>query len=269
MVQIGSIIVLTTLLGPAWSAQMAQVPTTGELVDAATHTVHGTVTSVVGSRAADGRIISEVVLSIQRSVPALDMQSVAFEITGGTVDGVRMTVAGQPIPDEGQELVVLLRNGRVVGAGQGMFVPSGTEWAPIDGWVAMVDGVPSLTALLGDRSTSDSCAALVAAVGRDEGWTPRSTVATTLRRDSMRAIALGLLEGVSYRVTVCDGGEVDRIEAELFDPYDGWVERDNRDERARWTFTAEHTGQHLIGIQGMGFSEENHRTSVTVVLEYR
>lgn len=269
MVHIGSLIGLTALMGPAWSAQVTQVPTTKELVNEATHTVHGTVTSVVGSRADDGRIISRVVVTVERSVPALAGQSITFEITGGTVDGVQMTVSGQPIPKEGQELVVLLRDGRVVGAGQGMFVPSGATWVPIDGRTALVDSVSSLDALLGDRSAADSCASLVSAVGRDDGWTPRSTVATTLRRDAVRAIALGLIEGVSYRVTVCDGGEVDRIETELFDPHDALIGQDRLDDRSRWTFTAEHTGQHLIGMHAAGFSEENYRTSITVVLEYR
>ena len=269
MIHIGSMIALGALSLTAEATQVPQVVTTDAMVREATLTVHGTVESVVASRAPDGRIISRVSVAVERSVPKLTVASVGFDITGGTVDGIRMEVAGQSIPKEGQEVLVLLRDGRVVGAGQGVFVSSGASWEPIDGDATPLGDLSSADALLGSPSAAASCAALAATVGREEGWTPRSKVATTLRRNSARAIALGLVEGVTYRVTVCDGGEVEQIESELFDPYDAVVEQVPRDDSGRWTFTAEHTGQHLIGIQALGFSRENHRTSVTVVLEYR
>ena len=106
-------------------------------------------------------------------------------------------------------------------------------------------------------------------MGQSQGWSPREAFGTTLRSAKVKAVSVQLLEGVSYRVRVCDGGQADAIQGEVFDPDDSPIRPQAGDDELVWEFTAEQTGEYLMALEATALPDGVHRSAVTILLEYR
>ena len=263
------VLALLAMSPSASAAQVAESLSTRALVEAAANTVHGVVETVVAARADDGRIISHVSVRVIHSVPQRADDSFAFAITGGVLDGVRLHVPGHPVPAVGDEVLVFEREGRLVAQGQGLFVKDGEAWTR-PGTPSAVGGVVvDMESVLGNATQASACARETIAIGQDNGWAPRAAVSATLRPGATRALSLGVLAGLSYRLTVCDGGQAQVLHGELYDPSDRLVAQATDAAGLEWRFTPKQTGQYLVGIEASGFGEHLHRSAVKVVLEFQ
>lgn len=243
--------------------------TTVDLLEEASHTVHGRVESVEPMRTDDGRIVSRVRIKIVDSVPRIGRPTVDYTTLGGEIEGIRMSVAGSPLPTVGEEVVAFLQGERVVGYNQGLFVRSGSGWRTAAEAVRPDLKLDRPEAVLGNRSLARSCTRESIEMGQSQGWSPREAFGTTLRGEQVRAVSVQLLEGVSYRIRVCDGGQADAIHGQVFDPDDRPMQSHGADDALVWEFTAQQTGEYLMALEATMPSDGLHRSAVTILLEYR
>lgn len=251
------------------AAQLAEALSTRDLVEAAANTVHGVVDDVVASRADDGRIISQVTVRVFRSVPRQPGDTFTFSLTGGVLDGVRLHVPGHPVPVVGDEVLVFERAGKLIGQGQGLFVNDGSGWTRPGMPTAVGGGMTDIDSVLGNESQSSACARETISIGQHNGWAPRAAVASTLRPGTTRALSMNVLAGVSYRLTVCDGGQVQALQGALYDSSDRPVDPTSDAAALEWRFTPQETGQYILGVEASAFREQTHRTAVSVILEFQ
>jgi hypothetical protein len=253
----------------ALGAQFNQQFTLSEMVGEASHTVHGTVESVTAELAPDGRIVSRVRLAVLNDVPRTSSRTMEFAVPGGVVDGVRMSVAGSHLPAVGDELVAFLQDGEVMGLGQGLYSLDQGDWLRPEAPRLPDAELDSIGSVLGDSDASMDCASEAVGFGHERGWTPRGTVTAALVPGKARGIAIQLLSGVSYRVTVCGDGQAVGLSGGIFDADGRPVAAVEGSQPLALTFTAGEPGDHLLAVEADEFIGGAHRSSVTVLLSYR
>lgn len=253
----------------AWATQSAHQFTTADLVQEASLTVHGHVDGVEAIRTEDGRIVSRVRLGVVDSVPRISQRAIEYIALGGEIDGIRMSVAGSPVPTVGEEVVAFLNGERVIGHNQGLFVRSGTGWRAAEDAVGAELTLDRPEAVLGNRAHSRGCARESIEMGQSQGWSPREAFGTTLRSAKTKAVSVQLLEGVRYRVRVCDGGQADAIQGEVFDPDDQPIEPQGSGGGLVWEFTAQQTGEYLMALEAAALPDGVYRSAITILLEYQ
>jgi hypothetical protein len=253
----------------ALGTQFNQQLTLSAMVVDASQTVHGTVESVTAELAPDGRIVSRVRLSVENDVPRTSSRTVEFAVPGGVVDGVRMSVAGGHLPDVGDELVAFLQDGEVMGLGQGLYSLVQGDWLRPEAPRLPDADLDSVGSVLGDSDASMDCASEALGFGHESGWAPRGTVTAALVPGKARGIAIQLLGGVNYRVTVCGDDQAAGLSGAIFDSDGRPVGAVEGSQPLALTFTAGETGEHLLAVEAEEFIGGAHRSSVTVLLSYR
>ena len=253
----------------ASATQTAHQFTTADLIQEASHTVHGRVHNIESMRTEDGRIVSRVQIDIMDSVPRIARRTVEYTALGGEIDGIRMAVAGSPLPSVGDEVVAFLQGDRVLGHNQGLFVRTGTAWTSTESTVGDAPKLERPQAVLGNRALSSSCARESIEMGQRLGWSTRESFGTKLRGETVRAVSVQVLAGVDYRLRVCDGGQADAIQGEVFDPDDRPIWPQGKGDELVWEFTAQQTGEYLMALEATALPEGVHRSAITILLEYR
>jgi len=253
----------------AFGAQFNEQFALSEMVSDASQSVHGTVESVTAELAPDGRIISRVRVAVENDVPRTSARTVEFTVPGGVVDGVRMSVAGGHVPTVGDELVAFLKDGQVMGLSQGLYSLVQGDWLRPEAPQLPEARLDSVGSVLGDADASMDCASEALGFGHERGWTPRGTVTASLVPEKARGIAIQLLAGVSYRVTVCGDDQAVGLSGAVFDPGDRPVAAVEGSQPLALTFTASETGEHLLAVEAEEFIAGAHRSAVTVLLSYR
>ncbi len=252
------------------AAQYSSILSAQELVESAGRVVHGTVVDTESWKSDDGLIKTTVTLEVEVSVPAMSVPTVQFEVPYGVVDGIRLSVPGSPTLDEGDEVVVFLDEGEVIGLGQGVLHDDGGRW--VQRAMPQSDTRVQLSSpaqVLGAQREARACAADLARTGSDDGWTTRSTVTTSLVEARARGIAVGLMEGLSYRITICSDFQAAGVSAEIFDGDNGYGMRQSKGATLEWVVSPERSGEHLLAVELEGLKTGFHRSAITVGIAYR
>ena len=67
---------------------------------------------------------------------------------------------------------------------------------------------------------------------------------------------------------MCDGGQAQTLHGELYDPADRRVNQAADTSALDWRFTPDRTGQYMLAVEASGFSDQAHRSAVTIILEF-
>ena len=253
----------------AFGSQVAQQYGIDELVAESTRVVRGIVRRIDSERSPDGRIMSRVQLDVERTVPFSSSRTVDFVVSGGEIDGVSMSVAGSPQPRVGEELLVFLRGDRLVGQGQGLYVGRADQWVRPEFRGNEAARVHRVEDVMGDASTARSCVGESIDVGHEAGWSPRGSVPSTLRAGKTRAIAVQLIQGLDYRLSICTDGQAGMLDGAVYDPAGRLVDSGRSVSGLEWSFRAEETGEYLVAMEADAFPEDVQRTAVALLLAYR
>jgi len=252
------------------AAQFSSVLSAEELVQSASRVVHGTVVDLESWKSDGGLIKTTVTLDVEVSVPAVSVPTVQFQVPYGVLDGIRLSVPGSPSLEEGDEVVVFLDDGEVVGLGQGVLHDDGGRW--VQRAMPRSDTQVQLSSpvqVMGAQRDARACAADLARAGSEDGWTTRSTVTTSLVEARARGIAVGLMEGLSYRITICSDLQAAGISAEIFDGDIGHGVRQSGEATLEWVMSPERSGEHLLAVELDGLKPGFHRSAITVGIAYR
>ena len=252
------------------AAQFSSVLTAEDLVQSASRVVHGTVVGLESWKSDGGLIKTTVTVEVEQAVPAIAVPTVEFQVPYGVVDGIRLSVPGSPTFENGDEVVVFLDDGEVLGFGQGVLHGDGGRW--IQRAMPQEDSRIQLSSpaqVLGGKKDARACASDLARDGSEDGWTTRSTVTTSLVDSRARGIAVGLMEGLSYRITVCSDLQAEGISAEIFDGDQGLGVRQTTGPTLEWIVSPEQSGEHLLAVELDGLKAGFHRSAITVGIAYR
>jgi len=258
----------TMSLGHA--AQFSSILSAQELVDSASRVVHGTVVETESWKSDGGLIKTTVTLEVELAVPGISVPTVQFQVPYGVLDGIRLSVPGSPSLEEGDNVVVFLDGEEVIGLGQGVLHDEGGRW--VQRAMPQSDTRIQLSSpaqVLGAQKDARACAAELALAGSEDGWTTRSTVTTSLVDARARGIAVGLMEGLSYRITICSDFQADGISAEIFDGDIGHGMHHSEGATLEWVVSPERSGEHLLAVELEGLKAGFHRSAITVGIAYR
>jgi hypothetical protein len=254
----------------AHAAQFSSVLSTQELVESASRVVHGTVIDTASWKSDAGLIKTTVTLEVDQAVPAMSVPTVQFNVPYGVLDGIRLSVPGSPPLEAGDEVVVFLDDEKVVGLGQGVLHDEGGRW--VQRAMPQTDTRVQLSSpdqVLGAQKEARACAADIARSGSEDGWTTRSTVTSSLVQARARGIGVGLMEGLSYRITICSDLHAAGISAEIFDGNIGGGVHQSQGSTLEWVVSPKHSGEHLLAVELEGLKPGFHRSAITVGIAYR
>jgi hypothetical protein len=184
-------------------------------------------------------------------------------------DGVVLTVPGTPTVTIGEQVVVFVKDQKIVGHGQGLL--------RLDGSSAVQATLPNdvridvpITAVMGRRDRIADCLLTQRQVGVDEGWSHRASINSGVLSETTRGVALSLLEGVEYRFSMCGDAQAETVNYLLVDPRGDSVatETSTMGGEAVFQFTAAQTGRYVMAVQG-GVIENAWRTRFGLNVAYR
>ena len=262
-------LLFAALVGIAQAAEYTSLMSVEDLILRADNVVQGTVINRKYGLNDAGLITTVVGLKVDDAFGPNTAATEWFELPGGTWDGVVLTVPGTPTVRVGEQVVVFVKDRKIVGHGQGLL--------RLDGPSAVQAALPSdvridvsLTAVMGGRDDIADCLVGQRQVSVDEGWSHRASINSGVLSETTRGVALSLLAGVEYRFSMCGDGQAETIDYLLVDPQGDLVAAETSilgsDSVIR--FTAEQTGRYVMAVQG-GAIEEAWRSRFGLNVAYR
>ena len=256
-------------LGAAHAMEYASTYTVDGLIQAADDVVVGRVEAMVASIRPTGLIETEVRLAIEDTHRGAGRREVSFWIPGGQVGETVLTIPGAPQISMADRVLVFLDESKPVGLGQGV-------WTSVDGvFVAdsshQVDGTRiTAPAVMGDVDAVHDCLDASQQQASEEGWSVRGRLDQGNQSGTSRGVALSLLEGLEYRITVCGDGLATVAQAQVFSPTNAQIgELEVRRTGDAVTLKPEETGLYLVTIGAEETVDGSWRTRFGVGLAYR
>ena len=167
-----SSVVFATTYGTIYSIE--------EMTDLSHDVISGTITSL-NPVTQDGVIQTEVSVKIEHNFVGNKQNVFTFNIPGGTLDGVTMTVSGAPKFEDGQGVLLFLDHNKVVGFGQGAYALAEKGFATREFTGADVPENADLSSNsiniekeLPDETEARSCMEVKVWDDYDEDWTLRT-----------------------------------------------------------------------------------------------
>jgi hypothetical protein len=265
-----SVLIALFLPFAAVAAEYPALLTAEEMFTEADDVVHGVVDKTSVERGVDGLFYTRVVLSVKRSIDRSGRRFFDFKVPGGAIDGVELSVPGVPRFNVGEEVVVFTAGGGILGFGQGaLFADSEGALVqralPEDARV--VSGVKRL---LGDHDEASACLVDQSRVALDGDWSLRGTVTSGITAHRSRGISMVLVEGLTYRLSVCSDGQSGSLDAAVYDP--GGTEMAHVSvvgEATVLKVTADETGRYTLVVHSDEMKQDMLRSSFGVVVAYR
>ena len=212
-------LIATLLLSPngVRAAEYASTYSVESLVDAADDVATGRVLSMEASGLASGLIETEVRLVLDDAHGGTARRTVSFWLPGGQVGETVLTVPGTPRVAVDDRLMVFLNDGKPVGLAQGVWTSAHggfTAASSAQNEALRIDE----SAVMGDVGKVDDCLDAHQQAAQDEGWSVRARLDQGNRAGTRRGVAVSLLEGLEYRLTVCGDGQTEAAWAQVLSP---------------------------------------------------
>lgn len=194
-----------------------------EMTDLAHDVISGTIIDLT-PQSKDGLIITTVTVQIKHNYVGNKQRNFTFEIPGGTLDGVTLSVPGAPTFKEGEDVLLFLEHSQVVGFGQGAYAigQDGLASRTLEGAELPEDSDNSANQLnpirdLPDESEARSCIEVKVWDDYDDDWTLRSVEVDHLADGEFKSYPLTLLQDLEYEFLSCTDEKADGIEIALYD----------------------------------------------------
>jgi hypothetical protein len=265
-----SVLIALFLPYAAIAAEYPVLLTPEEMLAEADDVVHGVVDKTSVERGADGLFYTRVVLSVKRSLDRVGQRYFSFKVPGGAIDGVQLSVPGAPRFSVGEEVVVFTADDGILGFGQGAFIV-GTEGTLVQRALPQDARVVSgVTRLLGDHDEASACLSDQSRIALDEDWSLRGTVTSGIAAHRSRGVSMVLIEGLTYRLSLCSDGHSGTLDASVYDPSGTEVTHVAPvGEATVMKFTPEQTGPYTLVVHSDEMKQDMLRSSFGVVVAYR
>ena len=260
---------LLAILSWAQAAEYPLLMSMEELVDAADDIVHGHVVELRSVSQESGLITTDVVLDLEDAFDDGARSRVVLSTPGGEKDGVRLSVPGAPEFAIGDEVVVLAREGKIVGLGQGLFsrrdnglmrpaMPSDAQFTA------------SVAGIMGDRAQTIECLKESRRIAIDEGWSSRGALNSGLLANTARGVAVSLIEGLEYKLGLCVDGHAQSTLVTVYDPAGRLVaDAEVTEDTGFVELVPEQTGQYLVAVESGSMQTGVWRSRFGLNISYR
>ena len=256
-------------LGTAQAAGYASTHSVDSLIESSDDVVVGRVESLTATTLESGLIETEVQVLIDDAHDRLNRRAVSFWLPGGQVGETTLTVPGTPRVVEGDEVMVFLDQGKPVGLGQGVWTTADggfTAASAGHGEALRIDPA----AVMGDVDTVQDCLDSHQAVAVEDGWSLRARMNQGNREGTARGIAISLLGGLEYRLTVCGDGLAAGAWAQVISPSNELVgEALVEKQGVSIGLKPSETGLYTVVVGAEGIDEGVWRTRFGIGLAYR
>ena len=241
-----------------------------ELTEHSTRVVTGTVEESQSFWRED-RIWTRVDVDVGLSLVGPRHRMLSFEVLGGSVDGVNLTVPGVPVFEDGREVLLFLDGDSLVGFGQGAF--SLEEGIAGRGLGPLLPEGPdsfSVQARLPDREESNECLRPVLWEDYDDGWTLRAVDHLIMQNGELDLRNLQLVGGLEYRFRLCGDQHLQGLDVYLVDEQGEILTQDAFDEReASMLYAPSQSGSVGLFIRPDGMAVDAVGSSLSLSVSYR
>jgi hypothetical protein len=261
---------LAVVLQIASATTYAEILDLGELTARSNRVVTGTVQEM-DSFTRGSLIWTEVKVSVDQALVGPETRELSFELIGGTVDGLSLTVPGAPQFQAGQEVLVFVQGDELVGFGQGAFSLASTVASRGLGPL-LPEGPDDFVILerLPNREDSNGCLRPKLWADHAEGWSLRAVANAVATEAELEMRSLELLAGMDYRFQVCGDQHLNDVEFYLVDEQDRVVASAGVIGReAVMEFRPDSTGSYRVGIRAGGLPEAAVGSSLSISVAYR
>jgi hypothetical protein len=232
------------------------------------------VTGTVASRQSyswDGLIWTTVTLDVEDGLVGSASQTVSFEVPGGSLDGLHLTIPGAPHFETGQDVLVFLEGEELVGFGQGAFsLRSGVAERGLGPILPEGPAAFHIAERLPNRETSSTCLQPKLWDDYADGWTLRGLTHMVAYSDSLEVRSTHLIAGLEYRLQICGDTHLNGSSLVLTDA-DGQVLHDSASAGREGVllFTPTETAEYRVALRAQGLPEAAVASSVSISVAYR
>ena len=261
-----TILPLIMMLGTAQAVEYAEILPIATLVEESDQAVQGRVIQTSSEWGEDGLIYTRVVLDAEDRLVASSDPTTSFLVPGGEMGEVRLTVPGAPTFERGDDVLVFLTDGKLLGLGQGTFrVHDGQLSRQLDA----AAGPSSIKSVFGDPMEARGCSQEGMLAAFEDGWSLRRQTMLRLGGRGVQALEVTLIEGLEYAVQACGDGLAEGVSLTLFDERDQELVAIRIDDvQNEVQFQAPSTGRYWIAAGNDGLTN-GYRSALSVSLRYR
>ena len=259
--------IVLAVLGTAQSAEFSELMSVDEMILEADDVVHGHVVHQQFMAAPDGMISTEVQLETMDAFVQSARRFFTFDIPGGEWNGVRLTVPGAPEFKVGDEVIVFVKDGGVLGLSQGAL--SLKEDRFVQSAMPTIERIDvPLAAIMGERRRVLDCLQEQRQASTDQGWQHRGSLNSGLTSESVRGVAVSLLAGVEYRIGLCsdENGASGRVS--IFGPSGDLVATKDH-VQGLIDIAVNETGQYLVAVENGMMTDQVWRSRFGLNVSYR
>jgi hypothetical protein len=263
---------LVSLLGMLSSAQSAaysHIYSLSELTDSSSRVVTGEIVGLQ-SRMEKGKIYTRVSVEVQKTFVGSRGKRISFDVLGGVVDGLELSVSGAPQFDLGAKGLFFLDHKRLVGFGQGVFeVENGVAKRSFQTDISTGPDDFSLTEKLPDETVARDCLQTRVDSLYKEGWAMRSLSTNNLTGGELQTYPLTMLAG-KYKILACTDQHAADIQLQIVDRSGGVLEKETEMSReASLLMIAKETQSVFITASGVDPQGEAARVGISLAVLYR
>ena len=260
-----------SLMPSASAATYAEVLSPVGLVERADAVVRGEVVATEPVRQQDGWILTKVTIAVDEVYAGSADDTLTFQIPGGSLDGTNLSVDGAPQFSRGDEVVVFVRDGRLVGFGQGAFaVDEAVAERTLGNAVPGSNVVLDLDRDFGQPEAAQSCMEMKVNRGLDDGWSIRAASGQRIGVGEMAAWQMTLLAENEYQFDICGDGLSSLSGLYITDEAGKVVARSLSTGRdVTLAFSPESTGHFYVAATSDGLADGVMRSAVSIGVTYR
>jgi hypothetical protein len=206
--------VLATTYGTIYSIE--------EMTDLSNDVISGTIKGL-NPTSKDGVIQTQVSVQIEHNFVGNKQNVFTFDVPGGTLDGVTMSVSGAPKFEIGQGVLLFMEHNKVVGFGQGAYALTDKGFATREFTGVDIPETADLSSNrvnidkeLPDETEARSCMEVKVWDDYNDDWTLRTIEVDHVADGEFKSYPMTLLQDMKYEFISCTDEKSDGIALSLY-----------------------------------------------------
>ena len=261
---------LIASLNVSYAASYTTILDLSDLTESASKVVAGKVISMQAKQV-NGKIITTVTLSVDKTYVGGQGSEYSFDVMGGTLNGLTMSVSGSPRFEIGKSALVFANHGQLVGFGQGAFDIKGKSAHRAMG--VNIDSGPNafnFDVKLPNESEARDCLQIKVSDRYTQDWSLRTIDTSNSDESDIKLFPITVLQGNRYQIIGCTEDKAGEIEIALMDQNGRMLTKDDsQGKEATLSYDATKTERLFIGVKTMDYDAEAVKAAFSLGVMYK